>query len=246
MNRIIVLGSVIAAAAACSTSNKHACGDNAAHYAPDIQSSHFPDPTKIDNPYFPLIPGTVFTYVDADNVTTTTTVTSDTKLVMGISVRVVHDVATAADGSPVEDTLDYFAQDQDGVVWYFGEDTTAYSGSMKSTAGSWVGGVDCALPGIQMPASPMVGFGYRQEYLEGSAEDEGAILNLTQTVVTPLRTFSNCIETQDTSGLEPGAIEHKFYCPDFGLVSSVDVAMPGGTDKHEDLVAYSPGPGAHP
>jgi len=231
----------IVALAACGSDAK-TCKPNAAGYAPDITVDRFPTPTTIDNPFYPLIPGAVFKYRDADNVVTTTTVTSDTKTVMGIEVRVVRDVATATTGDVIEDTLDYYAQDRDGTVWYMGEDTKAYAGTMVSTAGSWEGGVDCALPGIQMPATPTVGFSYRQEYLEGSAEDEGAIVSLGETVVTPLRTFTGCVKTKDTTALEAG-IENKYYCPAFGLVSSVDLAMPGGTDKHEDIFEYTPGTG---
>jgi len=234
--RFLVAALVVAG---CSSDSRE-CGTNAANYAPGIDPANFPTPTKIDNRYYPLIPGAVFKYRDEDNAITTTTVTSDTKLIMGIETRVVHDVATTETGELIEDTDDYFAQDATGTVWYFGEDTKAYSGTTVSTEGSWVGGEECALPGIQMPATPAVGFAYRQEYLQGEAEDEGAILALGETVTTPLRTFTDCLKTKDTTALEAG-VENKYYCPPLGLVSSVDLAMPGGTDKHEDIYEYTAG-----
>ena len=238
MNARIVLA--LALAASGCASHPSTCGDNAAHYAPDIRPENFTSSTAITNHFFPLTPDTVFKYQNTDGSVTTTTVTSDTNVVIGIAARVVHDVATTAAGDVLEDTFDYYAQDNAGAVWYFGEDTKAYSGGTVSTAGSWQGGVDCAWPGIIMPASPTIGDRYYQEYLEGSAEDEGQIVSLGETVVTPLQTFTGCVMTVDTTALESG-VEHKYYCPDFGLVSSVDLAMPGGTDQHEDIIMYTPG-----
>src|SRR5262245_61358560 len=110
------------AVAGCASDAK-TCKPNAAGYAPDVTVERFPNPTTIDNRFYPLVPGAVFKYRDPDNVVTTTTVTADTKTVMGIEVRVVHDVATSATGEILEDTLDYYAQDRDGTVWYMGEDT---------------------------------------------------------------------------------------------------------------------------
>jgi hypothetical protein len=242
--RQATLASIVIGATACHDSPEM-CGSNAAGYAPDIAPANFPMSTKIDHAFYPLSPGAVFKYRDADNVITTTSVTSDTRTIMGIDTVVVHDVATTATGDLVEDTFDYFAQDSGGTVWYFGEDTKAYSGSSFSTEGSWIGGEACALPGIQMPAFPTIGFSYRQEYQEGSAEDEGQILSMGETVVTPLRTFDGCLRTKDTTALEAG-VENKLYCPNFGLVSSIDLAMPGGTDKHEDIFEFDPPPGVAP
>ena len=95
---------------------------------------------------------------------------------MGVSTTVVRDTVTI-DGALVEDTYDWYAQDQEGNVWYFGEETAEYEdGEIVSTAGAWEAGVDGALPGIVMEADPTVGDSYRQEYYPGEAEDMAEVV----------------------------------------------------------------------
>src|SRR5262245_16378218 len=114
-----------------------ACGE---HYEPNIDPAHFVN--GVDNRYFPLVPGTVFDYsVVETNETVQTTVTRDTRGVMGVTCVVVHDVARSG-GVVVEDTFDWYAQDDTGTVWYFGEDTTAFDAGAMSKEGSWEAGVD--------------------------------------------------------------------------------------------------------
>ena len=130
-------------------------------YAPHIEPADFT--TKIDNEYFPLKPGTTFVYEGAAE-RGEMTVTHDTKKVMGVECVVVDDRAWE-DGKLIERTYDWFAQDKQGTVWYFGEDTKEYeNGKVVSTKGSWEAGVDGAKPGIIMHADPKVGQSYRQEY----------------------------------------------------------------------------------
>jgi hypothetical protein len=140
-------------------------------YSPTIDPSAFT--TTIDNPYFPLTPGTRTIYEAAtpDGLQRTTTeVTRDTKKIMGVNTVVVHDTVTI-DNEPFEDTLDWYAQDREGNVWYFGEATKEFKDGEIDTAGSFEGGVDGALPGIIMPGHTQVGDQYRQEYAKGVAED---------------------------------------------------------------------------
>src|ERR1043165_3046868 len=111
-----------------------ACGGSDT-YAPTIDPAHFV--SGVNNPYFPLVPGTVFTYMTVETgELDTVTVTSDTIELMGVTCMVVHDVATDNDVVH-EDTLDYYAQDDQGTLWYMGEDTTEIDGTMMSTEGSW-------------------------------------------------------------------------------------------------------------
>ena len=155
-------------------------------YSPTIDPSAFS--TKIDNPYFPLTPGTRTIYEAAtpDGLQRTTTeVTRDTKKIMGVDTVVVHDTVTL-DNEPLEDTFDWYAQDRDGNVWYFGEATKEFEDGTVDTEGSFEGGVDGALPGIIMPGHPQVGDQYRQEYAKGVAEDTGEVLSLTGSETTPL------------------------------------------------------------
>jgi hypothetical protein len=211
-----------------------ACGGSD-DYAPTIDPAHFV--AGVNNPYFPLVPGTVFSYsVVETGEADTVTVTSDTRVVMGVTCMVVHDVASQ-DGVVHEDTFDYYAQDDTGTVWYFGEDTTAIDGGMTSKEGSWEAGVDGGQPGIIALGTPHVGDSYRQEFLAGEAEDEGEVVSLDASITVPAGTFTGCMETRDFTALEPDVEEHKIYCPGVGVVEAH--ATKGGAET-EQLVAVTP------
>jgi hypothetical protein len=192
--------------------------------------------TTIDNPFFPLVPNTTFVYLGTKEGSAQRdefAVTRRTKMIMGVTCREVRDQAYL-DGVLVEDTLDWFAQDKQGNVWYFGEDTKELdaNGNVISTEGSWQAGVNGAQPGIVMEADPRVGDPpYRQEFLAGVAEDMATILALNKTVNVPFGSFSNCLETEEFSPLEPGAIDHKFYARGVGFIQSV--ALRGGRERLE-------------
>jgi hypothetical protein len=210
------------------------CGVDAG-YAPHIDPATFS--TTIDNPLLPLVPGTVMVYVvDETGEMTTTTVTSDTKDVNGVTCVVVHDIASI-DGTTTEDTFDWFAQDDAGNVWYFGEDTTEYDGSESSTAGSWAYGTDGAQPGMVAEANPQVGDVYRQEYLAGEAEDQAEVLSLDESITVPYGSFDHCVMTKDFSEIEPDVVEHKYWCSGVGTVESETVV---GAPEHEALVSVTP------
>ena len=116
-------------------------------------------------------------------VVTATSVTH--KIANGVTARVVRDTVTL-DGEIIEDTLDWYAQDADGTVWYLGEDTAEFEdGKITTREGSFEAGVDGAQAGVIMPASPEVGMAYRQEYYEGEAEDNGEVLALGQQASVP-------------------------------------------------------------
>ena len=138
--------------------------------------------TKIDNLYWPMVPGTRWTYRETDQegaeLQVVVTVTEETKQIAnGITARVVRDTVTE-DGKLVEDTFDWYAQDEQGNIWYMGEDTAEFeNGKIKTKSGSFEAGVDGALPGIIMPGDPQPGMQYRQEYYKGEAEDNGEILS---------------------------------------------------------------------
>jgi len=131
---------------------------------------------------------------------------------------VVHDWETV-NGELSEDTYDWYAQDNNGNVWYFGEDTTEYlDDGTTSKEGSWEAGVDGAEPGIVMLAEPIPGTSYRQEYYEGNAEDMGKVLRLNARVAVEYGDFDDCLKTKEWTSLDPGVIEHKYYAPGVGLV----------------------------
>jgi len=194
---------------------------------------------EIDNPYWPMKPGNRWVYNETDaegnEMQVEVTVTNDKKNILGISATVVHDVVTQ-DGSVKEDTLDWYAQDVDGNIWYLGEDTKEYEdGVVVSTEGSWEAGVDGAQAGILLPANPGVGMTYRQEYYAGEAEDRAKILSLDQHVEVPYGAFDGCLQTEDSTPLDPDVLEHKYYCRDVGPVLATDVASGVG---REELVTF--------
>ena len=194
-----------------------------AAYDPVINPDNFV--ATVDNPYFPLTPGTTFIYETPDGSEHDEFfVTSNTKEILGVTCIEVHDTVKE-NGQLTEDTLDWFAQDKDGNVWYFGENSKQLEdGLIVGLQGSWTAGVDGAKPGIIMEAHPQVGDLYRQEFSLTVAEDIGEVLSLTASVTVPVGSFTNCLETKDTSTLEPDVEEHKFYALGVGNVLETNPA----------------------
>jgi hypothetical protein len=159
------------------------------------------------------------------------TVLSETKVVMGVACTVVRDVVSV-EGEVAEDTIDWYAQDTDGNVWYMGEESKDIEdGEVVSTDGSWEAGVDGALPGIIMLVDPHVGDTYRQEFYAGEAEDIGSVLKLGEIVTVESGTYEDVLVTEDTNPLEPDIVEHKYYAPGVGVVLEELVA--GGEERIE-------------
>lgn len=210
---------IICVAAGCGTKNGGCVVDLS--YDPEIVPEAFQ--TAVDSQYYPLVPGTTFVYAEGAD-TVRVAVLVDTKVILGVTCTVVHD-QVFQDGELTEDTYDWFAQDTLGNVWYFGEDTREMSGGLVvSTEGSWEAGVDGAKPGIIIPADPVVGTVYRQEYYACVAEDMGEILGLDASATVPYGSFTGCLKTRDFTPLEPDVNGNKYYAPGVGLVLAVDVA----------------------
>ncbi len=200
--------------------------------------------TRIDNPYWPMRPGSRWVYSETSRTgarqRVEVTVTRRTKRIAnGIAARVVRDVATQ-NGRTVEATDDWYAQDDAGNVWYLGEATAEYeAGKVVSRAGSFEAGVDGAQPGIALPARPRPGLSYRQEYLEREAEDTGAIVTVgEEQVEVPAGYFTRVLMTRDLVPLEPRVQELKFYARGVGPVLSIHTDRDGG---RAELVRYSRG-----
>jgi hypothetical protein len=189
--------------------------------------------TDITNRWWPMKVGDRWVYEESDGkggvAKVEVTVLDRTKTVAaGVKARVVHDIATE-NGQVVEDTLDLYAQDADGNVWYLGEQTAEYeNGQVKTTEGSWEAGVDGGQAGVVVPADPKVGLGYRQEYLAGHAEDEGFVLSTDEQVEVPRGLYQHTLMTRDTSPLEPKLVELKFYAPGVGPVMEVPISGESG------------------
>jgi hypothetical protein len=195
---------------------------------------------EIDNVFWPMAPGTHWSYretgADGREQRVQVTVLDETREIMGIEARVVHDVVTE-DGELVEDTFDWYAQDGNGNVWYLGEETKEYEdGKLMTTAGSWEAGVDGALPGVIVPATPEVGMAYRQEYYAGEAEDAAEVLSLSERAEVPFGSFRDVLLTKDFTPLEPDVLEYKLYARGVGPVLVLGVS--GGSGR-EELVAFS-------
>jgi hypothetical protein len=187
--------------------------------APD--SANF-DGHVVDNSWFPLIPGMTWEYrgvKDGEPSHEIMVATSKTKTIQGVPCTVVNDKLYLS-GKLEERTLDYYAQDKDGNVWYFGEDTAELkpNGEVKSTEGTWLAGRDGAVAGIFMPADPQVGQSFRQEYYKGQAEDHFRILSLNEQVKTPGATSDQAMLTMEWTPLEPNVIDHKYYVQGIGTV----------------------------
>jgi hypothetical protein len=179
--------------------------------------------THVTNPYFPLKLGTVFTYKgmkDGQQQTDRVEVTHRTKTIVGVKATVVHDVATHQ-GKVLEATFDYYAQDKQGTVWYFGEDTKSFENGHVSTEGSWLTGRNNARPGIIMEADPHVSDGYRQEYLKGHAEDQAWVVATDARFHVPYGTFSPAIKSFEWSRLEPDVIDEKDYGRGVGIIREI-------------------------
>ena len=200
--------------------------------------------TRIDNPYWPMKPGSRWVYreVHSEDLTVervVVTVTDKTKTIAnGVEARVVRDVVTE-DGVPTEVTDDWYAQDSAGNVWYMGEATTEYAnGKPKSTAGSFEAGVDGAQPGVIMPANPKPGLTYREEYYKGEAEDKARIVSLREQAEPPAGHFRKALMTRNVNPLGPKVLEFKFYAKGVGPISTVGIS---GGSKLEELLSYRPG-----
>ncbi|MDA1261097.1 MAG: hypothetical protein O3A20_10825, partial [Planctomycetota bacterium] len=193
-------------------------------YQPNLQPNEFS--STVTNTYMPLIVGRILTYkkvvgTDVEEIVVTTEPGS--KNVNGIDCAIVRDTVTL-NGVFLEDTYDWFAQRNDGNVWYLGEISMNFDedGFVEDIEGSWRYGKDGAQPGIVMMANPQVGDAYRQEYWIGEAEDVGRVIAVGVSVTVPAGTYHNCIVTQDWVPLEPDGIEHKYFAPGVGLVLELD------------------------
>jgi hypothetical protein len=187
------------------------------------------------NAWFPLRPGTTFVYTgekDGRNGRDVVRVTSRTKTIRGVRCREVDD-RLYLEGHLAERTTDWYAIDNGGTVWYFGEATAELSnaGKITSREGSWLAGVHGAKAGVFMPAHPAVGTSFRQEYLRGHAEDHFAVLSLSASVVVPYTASAHGLLTKEWTPLEPDTLDHKLYIRGVGLAK--EETIKGGNERWE-------------
>jgi hypothetical protein len=252
---VLTLVASVLVIAACGEANGE--GAASAANASDTAASGLPqgsepvnlDPadftTTIDNPYWPMRPGSKWVYRETDTRGTrekaVVEVTNETKTIAnGIEARVIRDTVSE-NGQPVEITDDWYAQDSAGNIWYLGEYVTNYeNGKVVDHDGSFEAGVDGAQPGIVMPANPEPDLSYRQEYYKGEAEDKAAVITVgEEQVEVPFGHFNaDVLMTRDLVPTEPKVQELKFYAPGVGPLLSVHTDGAGG---RAELVSYTPG-----
>jgi hypothetical protein len=196
-----------------------------ASYHPTIDPANFR--AVVDNAWFPLKPGSTYVYTgvkDGKPSRDVYNVTHATRTIDGVPCVVINDQLSEA-GKLFERTTDYYTQDLHGNVWYFGETTAELDpkGKVTSTEGSWLAGKDGAQPGIFMEANPVVGHAFRQEYYAGNAEDQFAVVSLASAVKVPYGSFANALLTKETTRLEPGVLDHKYYVKGVGEVAEITV-----------------------
>jgi hypothetical protein len=205
----------------------------------------------VTHPLWPMKPRTRWIYreLEANGTVTDGVVVATTKtekLANGITGRVVRDTARQS-GQIIEDTIDWYAQDSAGNVWYLGEQTAEFEhGKIVSRHGSFEGGVKGAQPGILLPAKPEVGQRFRQEYLKGEAEDNGEVLATTHRVEVKGGSFEDALVTMDTSTIEPDVVEYKFYAPGIGPLLALDVSGGAGREELVKMGKAAPKAGTGP
>jgi hypothetical protein len=184
----------------------------------------------VTNPWFPLTPGTTLIYrgtKDEQPALEYFTISNETQKIDGVPCRVVLDRLFLR-GTLAETTRDYYTQDNQGNVWYFGEDTAQLDpkGNLLGTEGTWHAHEAGAFPGIFMFADPRVGDSHRQEYYVGHAEDVFQVLALSTSVSVPYRSFTGALRTKEWTALEPDVLDNKYYVRGIGTVKEIAVKGP--------------------
>jgi hypothetical protein len=170
------------------------------------------------NPYFSLEPGDQLIF-EGDDERLTITVLPKTKKVDGVETRVIEERETKG-GELVEVSRNFFAiSKRNNCVFYFGEEVDIYkNGKIVDHEGAWLSGVDDARFGLMTPGQPLLGARYYQEIAPEKALDRAEVVSLTETVKTPAGEFKNCLKIEETTPLEPGNKEYKYYARGVGLV----------------------------
>jgi len=227
--------STVAASADASKTIKSGAGPG---WPKTLQPSDFV--RHVDNPWYPLKPGTRYRYrgfKDGEHTVDKLHVTHRTKTILGVRTTVVHDVILIH-GKPREVTDDWYAQDRDGNIWYFGENTKELDahGHVTSREGSFKAGRDGARAGVYFPGHPRVGQTARQEFYKGHAEDHFKILDRNARVSVPFVSTHHAVRTKEGTPLEPNVLDNKYYVRGVGTVR--EVAVKGPVERLR-LVSYS-------
>ena len=204
-------------------------GALAAQTAKDFQSVFAVDKKTLGvrgaNPYFNLTPGYTLAYQHGKD-SDTLTVLGETKRIDGVETRVVED-RELKNGQLVELTRDYYAIDSvTNDVYYFGEDVDVYkNGKVVGHGGAWLSGVNGAKFGMMMPGAAQPGQKFYQELAPGVGMDRCEIVSVSEKIVTPAGTFQKCIHVVESSEIEKGLHDHKWYAPGVGQVKDAEMVL---------------------
>jgi hypothetical protein len=236
--KVLVMVAITIASLVLILSTSLALPSHAATFA--FSKLNFHHPLKIDNKYFPLKPGTTFNYKgtkEGDPTRDTFEVTSKVKVIAGVTTREIHDKLFTK-GVLTESTQDWFAQDDKGNVWYFGEFTTDFTNKENPHEGSWQAGVKGAKAGVIMEAQPVVGDTYNQEVAKGVAEDMATVLSLNEKICVPYGCFTHVLKTKEFTPLEPNVVSNKYYAQNIGDIKEISVQ---GESEEQHLVQIKGG-----
>jgi len=185
----------------------------------------------IDNEFFPLAIGDLLELEGVDDgelIHLEIEVLNETEVVDGVTTRVVEE-AEWVDGELAEVSRNFFAQSDDGTVCYFGEDVDIYEdGVVVSHEGAWRSGVDGARSGIFMPANPLVGDVYANEFAAGVAEDQAEVIAFGEEIDVPAGFFDDTLTVEECNPLAEAEKDTKVFVRGIGL------AIDGPTE----LVSY--------
>ena len=133
----------------------------------------------------------------------------------------VEDRESDAAGNLKEATLDYFAQDDAGNVYYLGEDVNTYKdGKISGHSGAWLLGKDTKIPGVLLPAHPQVGDKFSSENVPGITREDDEVVSVSETLTVPAGTFHDCVKVKEHAS--DGDVEYKFYAPGTGVIAEMD------------------------
>jgi hypothetical protein len=249
---LLVLAMALGACGSGDAGKGNGNGDAAAaqparHHAPahpatdrDLKAMTFSNPTKIDNKWHPIVAGTQYVFKGRANRGAGSrahrgvfTVTDLTKKIAGVNTRVLWDRDINA-GRLSEAELTFFAQDDQGNVWNFGEYPEEYfdHGRFSGAPSTWISGIANAKAGVLMRADPRPG---TSSYLQGNAPsigfgDTAKVAQTGQRVCVPhRRCYSNVLVINETNPLEPdNGHQLKYYAAGVG---NVQVEPRGGDEK---------------
>jgi len=236
----VAIGAAAFALSSCTSGSGNPTVTATTSERPIVKGATFT--ATVDNPWFPLKPGAKWVYAgteSGDRTRDVVFVTDRTKTIAGVQCVVVSD-NVYTNGTLSETTHDYYAQDQRGNVWYFGEDTAELNkhGHVTSREGTWLAGSHGARPGIVMQSHPKVGASYAQEHYAGHAEDHARIVATGARISTRAVTSSQVLVTVEWTPLEPKVREHKYYVRGYGQVKE-DVFR--GGHETSSLISYTAG-----